>query len=49
MAMSAFHQHDGVAGVGGKGAGRNARHRQRRRRRSYKCDGDKTRLDKSFH
>jgi hypothetical protein len=27
MAMSAFHEYDGVAGVGGKGACRNPRHR----------------------
>jgi hypothetical protein len=49
MAVSTFHEHDGVAGVGGKGACRNARHRECRRRRSCKCNGDKACFDKSFH
>jgi hypothetical protein len=49
MAVSTFHEHDGVAGVRGKGACRNARHRKRRGRRSCKRNGDKACFDKPFH
>jgi hypothetical protein len=49
MAMSALHQHDGVAAVGGNRACGNARHREGGRRRGRKRNRDEARLDKSFH
>jgi hypothetical protein len=49
MAMSALHQHDGVAAVGGNRACGNARHREYGRRRGCKRNRDQTCFDKSFH
>jgi hypothetical protein len=49
MAMSALHLHDGIAAVGGHGAGGNARHCECGRRRGCKRYRDEAGLDKSFH
>jgi hypothetical protein len=49
MAMSALHQHDGIAAVGRNRACGNARHRECCRRRGCKCHGDQACFDKSFH
>jgi hypothetical protein len=49
MAVAALHKHDGITGVGGKGACRNPRHRRCRRYRGCKYQGDKNCFRKSFH
>jgi hypothetical protein len=49
MTVTALHQHNGIAGVGGYGACRNARHCEGRGRRGRKRNGDKACFDKPSH